>query len=79
MVKFVKGGYAVSDNGKVYEVEDIYPNKYNPAVSIVDLVKGKRTYSRAIQTDKQGNEFVEYGTGYGRDRMLHSLIRPQIV
>lgn len=25
MVKFVKGGYAVSDNGKVYEVEDIYP------------------------------------------------------
>lgn len=58
-------GYARHDSGTVYKVKDIFPNKYNPQVLFVSLVTGKRTYTRAIQTDKLGNEFAQYGTGYG--------------
>lgn len=76
MLKFKKGGYARHDNGTVYEVKDIFPNAYNPKVLFVSLAKGKRTYTRAIQIDRQGNEFAEYGAGYGRDRVFSSLILP---
>lgn len=69
-------GYARHDSGTVYKVKDIFPNKYNPQVLFVSLVTGKRTYTRAIQTDKLGNEFAQYGTGYGRDRSFSSIIVP---
>lgn len=49
---------------------------YNPQVLLVSLVTGKKTYTRAIQTDKLGNEFAQYGTGYGRDRSFSSIIIP---
>lgn len=58
------------------KVKDISPNPYNPQVLLVSLVTGKRTYTRAIQTDKLGNEFAQYGTGYGRDRSFSSIIVP---
>lgn len=74
MLKFKKDGYARHDSGTVYKVKDISPNPYNPQVLLVSLVTGKRTYTRAIQTDKLGNEFAQYGTGYGRDRSFSSII-----
>lgn len=52
MLKFKKDGYARHDSGTVYKVKDISPNPYNPQVLLVSLVTGKRTYTRAIQTDK---------------------------
>jgi hypothetical protein len=61
MLKFKKGGYARHDSGTVYKVKDISPNPYNPQVLLVSLVTGKRTYTRAIQTDKLGNEFAQCG------------------
>ena len=78
MLKFKKGGYARHDSGTVYKVKDISPNPYNPQVLLVSLVTGtgKKTYTRAIQTDKLGNEFAQYGTGYGRDRSFSSIIVP---
>lgn len=76
MLKFKKGGYARHDSGTVYKVKDIFPNKYNPQVLLVSLVTRKRTYTRVIQTDKLGNEFAQYGTGYGRDRSFSSIIIP---
>lgn len=76
MLKFKKGGYALHDSGTVYKVKDISPNPYNPQVLLVSLVTGKKTYTRAIQTDKLGNEFAQYGTGYGRDRSFSSNIIP---
>lgn len=52
------------------------PNKYNPQVLLVSLVTRKRTYTRVIQTDKLGNEFAQYGTGYDMDRSFFlSLFR----
>ena len=63
MLKFKKGGYARHDSGTVYKVKDISPNPYNPQVLLVSLVTGKKTYTRAIRTDKLGNEFAQYGTG----------------
>ena len=76
MLKFKKDGYARHDSGTVYKVKNIYPNPYNPQVLLVSLVTGKKTYTRAIQTDKLGNEFAQYGTGYGRDRSFSSIIIP---
>lgn len=76
MLKFKKGGYARHDSGTVYKVKDISPIPYNPQVLLVSLVTGKKTYTRAIQTDKLGNEFAQYGTGYGRDRSFSSIIIP---
>ena len=58
MLKFKKDGYARHDSGTVYKVKDISPNPYNPQVLLVSLVTGKRTYTRAIQTDKLGNEYI---------------------
>lgn len=58
------------------KVKDIFPNKYNPQVLLVSLVTRKRTYTRVIQTDKLGNEFAQYGTGYDMDRSFFlSLFR----
>lgn len=53
----------------------IVRNQYGQKV-LVSLVTGKKTYTRAIQTDKLGNEFAQYGTGYGRDRSFSSIIIP---
>lgn len=58
MLKFKKGGYTRHDSGTVYKVKDIFPNKYNPQVLLVSLVTRKRTYTRVIQTDKLGNEYI---------------------
>lgn len=76
MKKFLVDGYARSDNGGIYQVKAIYPNPYNNNVMLVDLVKGKRTYTRRIEVDKYGNQYVNYGTGYGRDKLLNSMILP---
>lgn len=61
MLKFKKDGYARHDSGTVYKVKDISPNPYNPQVLLVSLVTGKRTYTRAIQTDKLGTSLPNMG------------------
>lgn len=76
MKKFLVNGYARSNTGSIYQIKAIYPKPFSTNVMLVDLVKGKRTYTRKIQTDKYGNEFAEYGTGVGRDRVLNSMIVP---
>lgn len=37
--------------------------------------KTSKYLDREILIDKHGNEYVNYGTGYGRDRILNKVIK----
>ena len=81
MRKFALGQTIVGFNGVTYVVRVLQTRRFleegkEIEVNRVSLFNSKSSkyLDREILTDKDGNEFVNYGTGYGRDRILNKVI-----
>jgi len=82
MRKFTLGQSIVGFNGVTYIVRVLQTRRFlsedgnEVQVNRISLynTKSSKYLDREILTDQLGNEFVNYGTGYGRDRILSKVI-----
>lgn len=62
---FKVGGNAKSQTGTVYEVTGIFYTRLSTlsvaGTKYVDIKKGDRYYTRIVEKDENGNEFITYG------------------
>jgi hypothetical protein len=82
MKKFTLGQTIIGFNGTTYEVRVLQTRRFleegkEVEVNLVSLYNSKSSkyLDRKILADKDGHEYVNYGTGYGRDRILNKVIR----